>query len=193
VSDPGIRPYRPSDRADVVDVCVRTGAAGGDARGRYSSDALLAEVFALPYLDRDPELAWVVDDGERVIGYVLGAADTAGFVRWVREAVVPSFAERWAGAAGEDAAVVAMGLDPERMLVPEVVDFPAHLHIDLLPEAQGRGFGRTLIDTFCGALAARGVPGVHLTIDPANVRAAAFYRAVGFTQPRPATFTRSIP
>lgn len=190
MSDLSIRPYRPSDRADTIDVCVRTGDAGGDARGRYSSDTLLAEVFALPYVDREPELAWVVDDGERAIGYVLGTAHTADFVRWVREEVVPGFAQRWAGATGEDAAVVAMGCDPERMLVPEAAEYPAHLHIDLLPEAQGRGLGRELIETFCAALAARGVPGVHLTIDPANERAAAFYRAVGFAQSGAATFTR---
>lgn len=188
-----IRPYRASDRADLVDVCVRTGAAGQDARGQYSSDALLAEVFALPYVDREPELAWVVDDGERAIGYVLGTADTADFVRWVREEVVPGFAQRWAGAAGEDAAVVAMGRNPERMLVPEAAEFPAHLHIDLLPEAQGRGLGRDLIETFCAALVDHGIPGVHLTIDPANTGAAAFYRAVGFAESRPATFTRPLP
>ncbi len=33
---------------------------------------------------------------------------------------------------------------PERMLIPELADYPAHLHIRLLPEFQGQGWGRQL-------------------------------------------------
>ena len=67
------------------------------------------------------------------------------------------------------------------LLIPEVDEYPAHLHIDLLPEAQGRGFGRALIENaLITALSHAGVPGVHLTMDPANAPARAFYTAVGF-------------
>jgi ribosomal protein S18 acetylase RimI-like enzyme len=62
----------------------------------------------------------------------------------------------------------------------ELDRYPAHLHIDLLPENQGQGLGRTLLDTLRSALAARGVPGVHLGMDPANTRARAFYDRYGF-------------
>lgn len=54
------------------------------------------------------------------------------------------------------------------------------LHIDLLPGLQGRGFGRALIDAFRTALAARGVPGVHLGMDAANAGARAFHERLGF-------------
>ena len=54
-----IRPYRPSDRADIFDVCVRTGRSGQDATGVYSTDDLLPDIYALPYVDREPELAIV--------------------------------------------------------------------------------------------------------------------------------------
>ena len=72
------------------------------------------------------------------------------------------------------------GSDPRRMLIAEVDDYPAHLHIDLLPELQGRGFGRRLIDTLCAELARRGVPAVHLGMDAANTGARAFYDRLGF-------------
>ena len=60
--------------------------------------------------------------------------------------------------------------------------YPAHLHIDLLPRAQRQGWGRRLINALCEALAERGVPGVHLQYDAANVNAGAFYQRLGFEE-----------
>jgi len=41
----------------VYDVYVRTGAAGQDARGVYSTDILLGDIYAGPYLHLLPEHA----------------------------------------------------------------------------------------------------------------------------------------
>jgi ribosomal protein S18 acetylase RimI-like enzyme len=60
--------------------------------------------------------------------------------------------------------------------------YPAHLHIDLLPETQGQGLGRRLIETLFAELERRGVPGLHLGMDPENVGAAAFYERLGMTE-----------
>ncbi len=177
-----IRLYRPADRADVYNVCVRTAAAGGDATGIYSSDDLMPDVFAGPYLAFQPDLAFVVDVGDRVAGYVIAAADTRAFVERVRQEWVPTFASKYPEPSPTDAPIVAMGVDPQRMLVPEVDEYPAHLHIDLLPELQGQGCGRALIDTLRAELARRGIPGLHLTMDPANLPARAFYDRLGFVE-----------
>jgi ribosomal protein S18 acetylase RimI-like enzyme len=66
------------------------------------------------------------------------------------------------------------------MLIAELDDFPAHLHIDLLPELQGQGFGRQLMRTVLAELHRRGIPGVHLGVSPTNLPARAFYRKIGF-------------
>lgn len=179
-----IRPYRPTDRADVYDICVRTADAGGDARGRYSSDALMPDVYAGPYLEYAPELVSIVatSDGDRAVGYLIGVADTADFVDWHRTNWLPRFAARYAGEPRNDdeAGVIGAGLRPERMLIAELEEFPAHLHIDLLPEAQGQGLGRTLIDGLRDELHKRGVSGLHLSYSPQNTGAAAFYARLGF-------------
>jgi ribosomal protein S18 acetylase RimI-like enzyme len=176
-----IRLARVADAAAIDDICVRTGAAGQDARGRFSSDDLLPDVWARPYLALEPELAFVIDPGSGAIGYLLATADTAAFVEHYREHWLPGFAARWADDDDpRDAEPVRAGLEPERMLVPELDGYPAHLHIDLLPEAQGRGWGRALIDHLVAHLRARGVPGVHLGVDPANTGAVAFYGRLGF-------------
>ncbi|MFI6077940.1 hypothetical protein ACIA5C_41060 [Actinoplanes sp. NPDC051343] len=60
---PEIRPYRPADRDALYDICVRTADAGDDARGRYSHDNLMGDLFAVPYAVLEPDMAFVVDDG----------------------------------------------------------------------------------------------------------------------------------
>ena len=185
MAEPIIRPYRPSDRAECYDVCVRTGTAGDDARSVYSSDDLLPDIFCGPYLDLDAESAFVVDTGKRVAGYVIAASDTREFVRRYRAEVLPVFAARYplvAHPASAEDFMVILGHTPERMLIPQLDDYPAHLHIDLLPEVQGLGLGRRLIETLRTSLAARGIRGVHLAMDPANTPARAFYDRIGFVE-----------
>lgn len=181
-----IRPYRPSDRAAVYDICVRTADAGGDARGQYSTDDLMPDVYAGPYLEYAPELVTIVStgaaDGDQAVGYLIGVADTADYVRWHRQHWLPDFTARYAGHPRDaaEAGVIAAGLHPEKLLIAELDAYPAHLHIDLLPEAQGQGLGRVLIDGLLGTLRERGVPGLHLAYSPHNTGAAAFYARLGF-------------
>ncbi|HUG86762.1 MAG TPA: hypothetical protein VMM13_19490, partial [Euzebya sp.] len=65
---PRIRHVQAGDLADVYDVCVRTADAGADARGVYRDDDLMPDIFAGPYVALEPELAFVLDDGSRVVG-----------------------------------------------------------------------------------------------------------------------------
>jgi ribosomal protein S18 acetylase RimI-like enzyme len=180
----GIRAYRPSDRAHVYEVCRRTADAGNDATGIYSDDDLMPDLFAGPYLAFEPELAFVVDVGDRVAGYVLAVPDTRAFVEWFAREWVPRLArfEHVDPPETPEDAIVHLGYRPERMLIPEVDEYPAHLHIDLLPELQGQGFGRELVRTLLSALRERGIRRVHLAMDPANLSARAFYDRLGFEE-----------
>lgn len=182
---PRIRSYAARDRAEVYDICVRTGRAGDDASGLYSHDDLLPDVYAGPYLALEPDLAFVVETRGRVCGYILGAQDTRLFVRRYRELWLPHFRGRYPDVSepvtAEDQ-LVHRGSRPELMLIPEVDQYPAHLHIDLLPEAQGRGLGRELLRTLLQSLADRGVPALHLSMDAANTNARGFYRRIGFEE-----------
>jgi ribosomal protein S18 acetylase RimI-like enzyme len=184
---PAIRAYRPDDLTAVYDICVRTADAGADARGQYASDMLMGDLFAAPYVTLEPEHAHVLDDGTgTAVGYVLGTADTPTFVRRYRDEWIPATAERCPVPADPpvtpDDAMLWLHHHPERMLVPEVAAWPAHLHIDLLPEWQGKGWGRALMGRFLDGLRSAGVPGVHLGMLATNVRARAFYDRLGFTE-----------
>ncbi|MFD6991801.1 GNAT family N-acetyltransferase [Streptomyces sp. NPDC059943] len=181
-----IRSYRLGDRDAVYDICVRTADAGGDSRQLYPDGELVPSIFAGPYVELEPDLAFVLDDGEgRPVGYVLGVADTGRFVTAFREKWLPAVGDRYPVPEGDGERTpseVMAGLlhDPERMVLAELTAYPAHLHIDLLPEWQGRGYGRSLIHTLLDALRAKGVGALHLSMLTANTGARAFYDRVGF-------------
>lgn len=183
-----LRPFRAEDTEALVEVCTRTADSGGDATGHLPDDRLWSQIYLLPYLERHPDLAFVVevvpDDGGAgpvPAGYIVGTDDSAAFHEW--------FVAQWWPAQG----LPGPGDVPEgtqRQLLergrigpgaeyPE--GYPAHLHIDLLPVTQGRGAGRSLMERLCTELAARGVPGVHATAGVGNPGALAFYPRVGFT------------
>lgn len=181
-----LRAAAPDDAAALDEICLRTGDRGGDATGLYQDPALLPAVWLRPYLAFAPELAVVAEavgaGGRTPVGYVVGVADTAAFEEWAEAQWWPTVraALRPAPEGTPDAALHERIHRPPR--TPESVtrQFPAHLHVDLLPAAQGTGLGRELLEHFFGALRDRGVPGVHLGVDPENVRALGFYRRLGF-------------
>jgi len=180
--EPVIRPYRDADVNGISRVCLLTALAGKDATGVYSSDGLVADIFARPYVFLEPELAFVVDDGQ-VSGYILGVADTRRFVERYRSEWLPGFAARYerpSATTTPDEGMRHLGFTPERMLIDEVDEYPAHLHIDVLPHLQGTGLGRRLIETLVSSLRERGIRGLHLGLDPANTSAAAFYDHLRF-------------
>lgn len=179
----------------IARICLATGADGGDASGMFADDALLADVYAVPYLYGPAcvALAWGVA-GE-VRGYILGATDTREFQRWFVEEWWPSRPKR-TPRTSDDEWLIPSAADPARLLGPVLEDYPAHLHIDLLPDQQGRGAGRQLIEAFCAAAADAGAGGVHLVASATNPFAAGFYPRVGFevvaTAPSTVTFARRL-
>ena len=186
-----IRPFRAGDASALSEVCLKTADAGVDATGVLEDDDLWGLLFALPYAEHDPGLCWVVEaeDG-RVIGYIVATDDTDAFETWFRDEWWPRHSARFPLVADpqsrqEKLVSYAWARGPGRER--HAAEHPAHLHIDLLPETQGQGLGRRLIETLFAELRRRGVPGLHLGMDPANRPAAAFYERLGLTRlPAPA-------
>ncbi|MEV0641062.1 GNAT family N-acetyltransferase [Streptomyces sp. NPDC050619] len=186
-SPPAVRPYRPADRPALDDICIRTAHGGQDSRPHYADPSIFPAIFAAPYVHLEPDLAFVLDDDGghgQAVGYILGTVDTPRFVEGFRAKWLPLVAERYPKTGipprTPDDEIVPLLHHPERMLVPEVAGYPAHLHIDLLPEWQGRGYGRALMETFLDALHKKAVPAVHLSMLTANTPARSFYDRLGF-------------
>ncbi|MET0811980.1 MAG: GNAT family N-acetyltransferase [Microbacterium sp.] len=182
---PRIRPFRSGDEPALADICLRTADAGSDATGVFDDDRIWAEVFVLPYVARHPDLAFVVEtEDDRVVGYIVGTPDTNAFEDWFHDEWWPVHGAAWPlphqeRSRQDGTLVYAYGRHGGAE--PYADEYPAHLHIDLLPELQGEGWGRRLIQTLIAALRERGVTGLHLAAAAENQGAIAFYPRVGFT------------
>ncbi|WP_062071772.1 GNAT family N-acetyltransferase [Demequina sediminicola] len=176
-----IRVATDADRDAIARICRLTGAAGQDATGVYGDDTVLADVYATPYLDGPDCFALVWDQGHGAVGYCVGTMDTEAFQAWFSDTWWPSVASTHAIVTEGDERLLRAATDRSRMLTPLTGEYPAHVHIDLLPEAQGRGAGRALIEAAVDLLRSHGVSGIHLGVDPANEGALAFYPKVGFS------------
>ncbi|AZS43171.1 GNAT family N-acetyltransferase [Microbacterium oleivorans] len=178
-----IRPFRAGDEPALAEICLRTADAGGDATGIFEDDAIWAHIWVLPYAEHHPDLAFVTEEEDGTVsGYIVATPDTDAFERWFREEWWPRHAHKWPKPEKEitrqDGTLLyayGRGEKPE----PFAEEFPAHLHIDLLPQAQGRGAGRRLIETLVTALREQGVSGLHLVASAENTGAMAFYTRLG--------------
>jgi ribosomal protein S18 acetylase RimI-like enzyme len=180
-----IRVAARDDQPTMYEICRLTGDAGADATGLHDDPDLLGAVYVGPYLALEPELAFVGVDDTGVAGYVLGAADTATFEADCEQRWWPALRDRYpeppaSGPRTADEKLHQLIHHPRR-ISPTLLDrYPAHLHIDLHPRAQGRGLGRRLMEILLDALRDRGAPGVHLGVAAANHRAIGFYTHLGF-------------
>jgi ribosomal protein S18 acetylase RimI-like enzyme len=181
-----IRPYEAHDLDRLYEICLRTGASGEDASRLVVEPRLFGELYAAPYGVLEPEHAFVVDDGSgTAIGYVLGALDTRAFEARCETEWWPALRERHpigSGANELDELLIRMLHHPPRAEDDVLAGYPSHLHVDLLPEAQGAGWGRALMEALQHALRADGSPGVHLGVSDQNRRALGFYAHLGFEE-----------
>jgi ribosomal protein S18 acetylase RimI-like enzyme len=183
-----IRPYRPEDEESVYMVCLKTGDAGQDATALYSDRKALGHIYVGPYLHFQPELAFVLGDAQGVCGYVLGTSDTIKYYEWFQREWLPRLRGQYEKPSGDPKTwtaqnqVVAQYFKPQIFYPKELSSYPAHLHIDLLPRAQGQGWGKQMIGAWLAEARERRIPGVHLAVAAHNDRARGFYLKQGFAE-----------
>lgn len=184
-----LRDYQSGDETDVAYVCMKTGDHGQDGEPFFRSDPeALSRIYTTPYLRFAPEFAVLLADEQRVQGYVLAALDSRTFYdRYDRE-VRPDLCQRFAAPSGEPDAwnrlesVYHVYHHPDYFCPEPYASFPSHLHIDLLPQVQGKGWGRQMMEKTLRHLREQGSPGVHLGMSDRNQAAYGFYQALGFEE-----------
>jgi ribosomal protein S18 acetylase RimI-like enzyme len=184
-SDAAIRSYHPSDLPSLYRICHATGWNGGDASAHVEDPDLLGHCYVGPYATLDPETCFVAQTSARVVGYVVATPDTTAFHRRAEATWFPMLRSRYALPSYDDNSPTALftrtlhtGHPPPSRVDP--VLYPASLHIDILPEAQGQGVGRRLMNRLFNHLKTDQVKGAHLYAGLANTRAIAFYKHLGF-------------
>jgi GNAT superfamily N-acetyltransferase len=181
-----------SDIPYLYEICLKTGDSGKDAAALFFDPFVIGHYYAAPYLFFPAGICFVAEYQYRPQGYIIAAPDTVAFRQWMEEQWLPPIRKRCpppfppAMIRTEKEKQIYELIHNKQFPIDEsenpwLADYPAHLHIDLLPILQGKGTGRALMDVLFTELKRQKVPGLHLGVSAANTGAAAFYRKLGFS------------
>ena len=164
-----IRNYHPKDAENVKKICVET--ASDIFRGKKMTECALIDVYCRYYIEQEPESCFVVvNQKDEAKGYILCAKNYDRYKQVFKE----KYLKTW------NPVTIIMGNFAMNSIKEYVREYPAHLHIDLLPECQGQGYGRQLVEKLKDHLAEQGINGLMLHVSMANEGARAFYAKCGF-------------
>ncbi|CAF0914700.1 unnamed protein product [Adineta ricciae] len=155
-------------------------------RRRRWSCSFLGYRFVSPYIHLSPDLSFVLKDSkEEVSGYVLAALDSELFYQRYVDEWLPKMKQIYVSIPLDRVKrdwEVIQGFHSNNIESFKLFEgYPSHLHIDLLPKAQGKGYGTKMICHIENELKQRGSKGVHLGMAPNNTRAFKFYTKLGFS------------
>lgn len=167
-----IRKARKSDLKEVEYICRMT--AGEGARRDEHRGRVVSKTYSTYYIEHDHDCCFVLtNDADLPVGYILCAPNAAKFKKIYKKKYVPeiySLSKR----DGREAFLIPYSY----MLFSR--KYPAHLHINLMPDYQGAGYGSALMSELFAELIKRNIPGVMLEVDSYNTGAVAFYKKHGF-------------
>lgn len=184
MNEPTIRPATLSDLPYLYEICLKTANAGRDATSLLTDPNMVGQIFAAPYLVYDIACCFVVDVAHVPKGYIVGCCDSNAFANWYESTWQPALQAKYPLNAETPSGELESFL---LSCIHEPVDrhtfslqYPAHLHINLLPVLQGHGLGKKMIERLLDALKDKTVKGIHLGVDAKNESAISFYERFGF-------------
>lgn len=182
-----IKPYELKHREAIRRISVLTALAGEPADQLIDGFDLLADALTKYFTDFEPESCFVAEQDGRVVGYIIGAIDTRVMDKLFTNKILGQLI--WQ-AFRTGFFLKAMNLKlvwhgfisflRGEFATPDLSkDFPATLHINLLPEARGFGNGSALMIQYLSYLSSKQVKGVRMATLSAS--AGAFFNRHGFS------------
>ncbi|MFN3172719.1 MAG: GNAT family N-acetyltransferase [Hyphomicrobiales bacterium] len=193
-----IRKAKPSDLEALYRVSLETGHLGGDASHLYTDPRMMGHIYSAPYLQLEPELAFVLERDNQAAGFCVGTADTSSFAArleadwWpaLREKYRPPNKKKRSNWSADERRSQMINF-PETTPEPIATNYPAHIHINLLPVLQGQRLGRRLLEHWINSAGKFGVTALHIGSNANNSRAIRFWGKHGFKDiPFPTSRTR---
>lgn len=178
-----IREVHFSDIPDIYHICHLTGFSGTDCGDRLSDKYLIGQYYAAPYIFFEPDVCFVITEYDLPKGYILGTSNSVKFYNWMNDYWLPELRKKYSLDHMEEFSDFEKNLRKrihQDIVLPEYLkNHPAHLHIDLLPEVQKKGFGKKLMDSFYAKLTAKDIHKLHLGVGNDNLNGIEFYKRIG--------------
>lgn len=167
-----VRKYQDKDKDNLRKICIETAVPQKNERG----ERLLTLLYNDYYTEHEPDNCFVLaDDNDNAVGYIIcsenfdayKATFTKEYLPRVKELSFVQYLEK----------ILALNTFEKKY----AKQYPAHLHIDILPGFTGHGSGSTLMETLLGHLKEKEIKGIMLGVGYKNVRAIKFYKKHGFS------------
>ncbi len=167
-----IRPYENKDRDAVRYVCL---FSDGPEEMSENTQNFLLTTYCDYFIEKESENCFVAtDQNDKAIGYIICTEDYDRFSKCFTNEYIPRIPE-------EEKTLHFYAETSAVLQGKHKKAYPAHFHIDILPEYQRMGIGSKLTDTLISHLKAKGIRGVMLTVSSENKKGIAFYEKYGFS------------
>ncbi|MBP3938183.1 MAG: GNAT family N-acetyltransferase [Clostridia bacterium] len=170
-----IRPFEEKDKENVRFICLNS---EGPCRMTPDESHYILTTYCNYYIENEGHNCFVAaDEDDKAIGYIICTENFDNFRETFLRDYVPRLDEKliiW-GFNARDGAKSSFRLQEKYK-----EEYPAHLHIDVLPEYHRRGLGHMLTDTLKKHLKEKGIRGVMLTVGAQNKVGQSFYNKYGF-------------
>ncbi|KAF7352665.1 Pheromone-regulated membrane protein 10 [Mycena venus] len=176
-----------ADAPSLSHICLVTADAGKSAEALHDFGELPGLVYAVPYVNLPTTWAFVLVDGSKddlVVGYIVGSTDTRAYEKSAAKNWWPVQAEKYLPSAmvrEGDKRYADLLRNMHTAPDANIAFSPAHMHINILEEYRGQGWGRRMIQTAVDYLKEQGINRLWLGMDPRNTEARKFYERLGFT------------
>lgn len=181
-----IRNYRQADLPAVRAIYGDDEFARPDLLRKYPRmGAYLADEASYYYTLFEPESLFVAEVNGSVVGALLGATDTSRHEQFYVRRLKPYLLKRClTGAYGWPVwyyPILLTEIAGRGLQTPPVDrrQYPAHLHIGLLPAWRRQGLGTALMNAYTAYLRSKAIPGYHLYASSFHSLGVAFYRKLG--------------
>lgn len=182
-----LRLYKGQDLESLYAISLATGASGGDASALHEDPRIVGQIYSAPYTKFCPETCFVATDVAGVAGYIVGAVDTRDFEEQLRRLWWPGLRAIYPDPGGAPDPEWTADQRRHHMIhhpaqTPEdvVSHYPSHVHMNLLPRAQGQGIGPALLELWISVARDHGATAIHVGSNRQNERAYGFWRSQGF-------------
>ena len=166
-----IRKYQEKDFDNVRHTCLSS--EGTTITGNLGE--FILHTFCDYYIEKEPENCFVLVDDDKAVGYIICSENYDKYKEIFDREYLPL--------------TESLGEENYKWACESTIlqnkykkDYPAHLHIDILPEYQRQGWGGKLLIALFEHLRTKNIKGVMLTAGTENVNAGKFYSKYGFKQ-----------
>lgn len=186
-----LRSARIADIPAIQRITFQTALLGSSASVFWEDSSLYFDLAYRVYLLPPLENAMVAEEQGRILGYILFAPQSDKikqlfFYRILPFRVLPRLL-KGCYHLGPKSLKFMLRFSLDQLFCPLgglalEKEAPAILHINVDPNAQGKGVGSALLKQAFQVLKERGVPGVHLHTTSFNQKACALYQKFGFKE-----------